>query len=80
MIINHVYFCQLIRSGICAIWYQNDTKNIKREIGNGKWLGMTNYNIYLKHNFNRLVMNVTQINFFIDKMCIYDHNNKYEQK
>ena len=33
------------------------------KIGNGKWLGMANYNIYLKNNFSRLVMNVTQINF-----------------
>ena len=29
-------------------------------------------NIYFKNNFNLLVMNVTQLNFLIDKMCIYD--------
>ena len=31
--------------------------------GNAKQLGITNYNIYFKNNFNRLVMNVTQTNF-----------------
>ena len=35
----------------------------KGKIGNGKWLGLANYNINLKNNFSRLVMNVTQINF-----------------
>ena len=32
----------------------------KREIWNGKLMGMANYNIYVKNNFNLLVMNVTQ--------------------
>ena len=44
----------------------------KGEVGNGKQLGMANYNIYFKNNFNRLVMNITQTIFFTDKMCIYD--------
>ena len=35
----------------------------KGELGNGKYLGMANYNIYFKNNFNRLVMNMTQKNF-----------------
>ena len=41
----------------------------KGEVGNGKYLGMVNYNISIlqmanfKDNFNRLVMNITQINF-----------------
>ena len=47
-------------------------KILKGEVGNGKQLGMVNYNIYFKYNFNRLVMNLTQTNFFADKMCIYD--------
>ena len=35
----------------------------KGEIGHGKWLGMANYNIYFKNNYNRLVMKVTPVNF-----------------
>ena len=35
----------------------------KGETGNSKLLGMANYNIYFKNNFNRLVTNVTQIDF-----------------
>ena len=35
----------------------------KGEVGDGKWLGMANYNIYFKNNFNRLEMNITQTNF-----------------
>ena len=31
----------------------------KGEIGNGRQLGVANYNIYSKNNFNRLVMNAT---------------------
>ena len=35
----------------------------KGEVGNDKWQGMANYNIYFKNNFNRLVMSIAQINF-----------------
>ena len=35
----------------------------KGEVGNGKYLGMANYNIYFKKNLNRLAMNITQTNF-----------------
>ena len=35
----------------------------KGEIGNDKYLGIANYNIYFKNNFNLLAMNVAQINF-----------------
>ena len=79
MIINHVYFASSFAAEFVLLDIRM-TQKIKKEVGNGKWLGITNYNIYLKHDFNRLVTNVTQINFFIDKMCIYDHNNKYEQE
>ena len=56
---------KLVHSTICAFWYQDDTRNIKR----GNWeqqiaIGIANYNIYFKNNFNLLAMNVTQINFF----------------
>ena len=43
----------------------------KRETGNGKFLGITNYNIYFKTNFNLLVMKVTQINISLLKK--YSH-------
>ena len=33
---------------------------------------MANYNIYIKNNFKRLVMNATQTICFTDKMCLYD--------
>ena len=33
---------------------------------------MANYNINFKNDFNRLVMNITKINFFTDKICIDD--------
>ena len=42
------------------------------EVGNCNYLGMANYNIYFKINFNCLVMNITQTKFFTDKMCIYE--------
>ena len=35
----------------------------KGEIRNSRWLGMANCNIYFKNYFNRLVMNITEINF-----------------
>ena len=35
----------------------------KGGVGKGKQLGMANYNIYFKNNFNHLVMNITQISF-----------------
>ena len=35
----------------------------KREIENGKFLGMANYNVYFKTKLNLLVINITQINF-----------------
>ena len=41
---------------------QDDAKISKGEVGNGKQLGMANYNIYFKDNFNRLIMNITQMN------------------
>ena len=44
----------------------------KGEVGNDKQLGMANYNIYFKNNFNHLVMKITQKVFFTDKKCIYN--------
>ena len=44
----------------------------KGEVGNGKYLGMANYNTYFKNKFNCLVMNITQTLFFTDKMCTYN--------
>ena len=35
----------------------------KGEIANDKQLGMANYKIHFKNNFNDLVMNITEINF-----------------
>ena len=71
MIINH-FFC--FASSFAAQFLLFDirmTQEIsKGEVGNGKQLGMANYNIYFKNNFNRLVMNITI--FLTDKMCIYD--------
>ena len=61
----------IIRNAISAFWYQDDEKISKGEIGNGKYyLGMVNCNIYFKNNFNRLITNITKINFFPYKMCI----------
>ena len=61
----------IIRSAISAFCYQDDEKISKGEIGNGKYyLGMVNCNIYFKNNFNRLIMNITKINVFPNKMCI----------
>ena len=51
-------FCKLIRSLIFAFWCQDDARTVKR--------GSTerqNYNIYLKNNFNHLVINKTQTKF-----------------
>ena len=39
----------------------------KGEIGNEKQLGIINYSIFFKNNFNLLVMNVKQIIFFTEK-------------
>ena len=43
----------------------------KLQKGNGKQLGMANYDIYFENEFNRLVMNITQTNVFTDNMLIY---------
>ena len=53
----------LICGAIFAFWYQDDVRNIKRETRNGELLGIANYNIYFKINFNLLVRNLTQIKF-----------------
>ena len=45
----------------------------KGEIGNGKLLGIANYNIHLENNFKCLVMKATQINFlYWQNVDIYD--------
>ena len=54
-IITTFLFCKLIRSPIFALWYQDEKRNSKS--------GSRDYNIFLKNNFNRLVMNITQTNF-----------------
>ena len=69
MIINNfLLFLKLIHSAI----FNFDIKDIKR----GNWERQIardgKLNIYFKNNFNLLVMNVTQLNFLTDKMCIYD--------
>ena len=68
MIINHfLYHNQYLLFDIRM------TQEISEsEVGNGNYLGMANYNIYFKINFNCLVMNITQTKFFTDKMCIYE--------
>ena len=64
MIINH-FFC--FASSFAAqflLFHIKMTQEIsKRELGNGKSLGMTNHYIYLKDNFNHLVMKITKTNF-----------------
>ena len=74
MTINHFLFC--FTSSFAAQFLLFDftmTQEISRgEVVNSKQLEMANYNVYLKNNCNRLVMNSKQTNFFTDKMCIYD--------
>ena len=64
MIINH-FFC--FASSFAHQFLLFDirmTQDIsKREVGNGKCLGMANYNIYFKNDFILLVMDITQTNF-----------------
>ena len=43
----------------------------KEEIENGKWLGISNYNIFFKNNFSGLVINVTQNKFSLLIKCAY---------
>ena len=64
MKINHFFCFAILFAAQILLFDIRMTQEIpKGEIGDGKWLGMANYNIYFKNNFNRLEMNITQTNF-----------------
>ena len=73
IILNHfAYFASSFAAQFLVFEIRMTKEISKREIRNGKQPVMANY-IYLKNNFNRLVMIITQNKiFFTEKMCIYD--------
>ena len=68
MIIIFFYFPSSFATqfSLFVIWMTQEIS--QQEIGNDRYLGMANYNIYFKNNFNRLVINITQKNFL---KCAY---------
>ena len=54
------YFASLFAAQFSLFEIRMTQKISKGETGCGKKLGMTNYDIYFKNNFNRVVMNITQ--------------------
>ena len=67
MIINFFYFS----SSFVAQFSLFDIRDIKRRNWDRQIARNGKLNIYLKNNFNFLVINVTQI-FLTDKTCMYD--------